>query len=338
MNDGYQLQLALPDDFHVHLRQGTQLPAYARRSAAQFGRILVMPNTLPPICDGAALRSYRAEIHTAAPDCQALMTFKLVPGMGTAAVQDCIEAGAIAGKYYPAGATTNAADGVADPQQISDELALMQELDIVLSIHAEDPLSPAMEREAAFLPIVERLIRNYPKLRIVLEHLSSAAAVAAISNWPERVAATLTAHHLTYTIDDLLGDKLQPALFCKPLLKSAADRAALLQAATSGSPRFFFGSDSAPHPADAKLSAAAPAGSYTAPLALPLLARCFEAAGRLDRLEYFVSRAGADFYQLPPKQGSVLLTKKAWRIPERIDDAIPPEAGRLINWQAQRLP
>ncbi|HAP43694.1 MAG: hypothetical protein A2087_03520 [Spirochaetes bacterium GWD1_61_31] len=332
-----ELRLGLPDDWHVHLRQGPGLAAYAARTATSCGRMLVMPNTLPPVADGLAVDAYRAQIAAAAPSCQPLMTFKLLPGMGTAAVAGCLAAGCLAGKYYPAGATTNAADGVADPTSIHQELAYMEDNDIVLSIHGENPAAPALERETEFLPVVDRLIHAYPRLRIVLEHLSTASAVAAVLAWPERVAATITAHHLFFCIDDLLGGSLQPGLFCKPPLKSAADRRALVAAAVSGSPRFFFGSDSAPHPVSAKLSSAAPAGCYTAPVALPLLAEVFAAAGALSALEHFTSRAGANFYRLPPNRGELLLTRQAWQVPSEIDGCLPPAAGRQLAWQAVRL-
>jgi len=342
MSEHNELRIRTPDDFHVHLRQGKAMAAYAARSAASFGRLLVMPNTLPPIADSASIVAYRASIEAAlaqakTPNCQLLMTFKLLPGMSAETVIDCAKAGAVAGKYYPAGATTNAHDGVSHPDQIREALAAMQSAGLVLSIHGEDPTAPAMDREQAFLPVVDQLVQDYPKLRIVLEHLSSQAAVDAVLNWPERVAATLTAHHLAYTTENLLGDKLNSAYFCRPLLKSGTDRQALIRAACSGSPKFFFGSDSAPHPATAKLGTLASPGCYTSPLALSLLAGLFEAVDALDRLEYFTSTAGADFYGLAYNPGKLLLQKKAWTVPEETDEAVTPEAGRLLDWTAVRL-
>lgn len=337
-----ELRIRLPDDFHIHLRQGPALSAYTVRAAAHFGRILVMPNTVPPVADGETLTRYHNEIQAildanAAYPCQALMTFKLLPGIRATTVLECMAAGAIAGKYYPSGATTNAHDGIVDPEQISEALATMEELGLVLSIHGEDPAAPALNREAAFLPTVDRLIQRYPRLRIVLEHLSGKEAVQAVQAWPEHVAGTITSHHLAYTIDELLGDRLNAAYFCKPLLKTASDRAALIKAACSASPKFFFGSDSAPHPLAAKSAFSAAAGCYTTPVALALLARTFEEANALDKLEHFTSSAGAAFYGLPANEGQLLLQKKAWTVPGETDGAVSPEAGRLLDWQAVRL-
>lgn len=330
---GAVLELRRPDDFHVHLRQGPPLAAYAARSARHFGRALAMPNTVPPISSGRALGDYRRAVLAgmAGYACAPLFAFKLLPGMGAAAVRDCAAAGALAGKYYPVGSTTNAADGVPSPESVAEELAAMEELGLVLSVHAEDPARPALEREEAFLPVLERVIERYPRLKLVMEHVSSQAGAEAVMAWPERVAATITAHHLSFTIDDLLGERLTPSLYCKPVLKSERDRDALRQAASSGSPKFFFGSDSAPHPPEAK--AAGAAGCYAAPTALALLAEAFEELGRLDALEGFVSRAGAAFYGLPLNEGLLRLERSPWRVPELMDGAVPLAAGRTLRWR-----
>ena len=337
--------------------------AYVARTAGHFGRFLAMPNVIPPLTGGQAVADYRRSIESAlsragravpeVPEARdrrsarpvpaarsgsaiVLPTFKLVPGMGRDAVLSCAAAGAIAGKYYPAGATTNASDGVTDPSDVAEELSAMQDAGLVLSIHGEDPGAPALEREAAFLPVVDRLVAAYPRLRIVLEHLSTAAAVDAVSGWPDRVAATLTAHHLSFTIDDLLGDRLRTSLFCKPVLKYAADMDALVKAAVSGSPRFFFGSDSAPHPPAAKAGGAA--GSYSAPVAMALVAAVFDRAGALPLLERFVSENGARFYGLPPNTGRLNVYEEEWVVPALVDDVEPLCAGMTLRWQAGRLP
>lgn len=334
-----RLDLRLPDDFHVHLRQGPGLYAYAARSAANFGRFLAMPNVIPPPVDGRSLSDYMNSVSGAIAasgyESAALACFKLVPGMGAEAVRACASAGALAGKYYPAGATTNSADGIRDPDEIRPELEAMQEAGLVLSVHGEDPGWPVMEREAAFLPAVDRIVSAYPRLRVVLEHLSTAAAVSAVSDWPDRVGATLTAHHLAYTVDDLMGDRLDTAYFCKPVLKSASDRAALVSAAVSGSPKFFFGSDSAPHPRAAKSAGAA--GVYSSPVALPLLAAVFEEAGALGRLERFCSENGAAFYGLRPSRLGLRLTRESWTVPAEIDGIVPLAAARQLAWRARRL-
>lgn len=330
---GAVLELPRPDDFHVHLRQGPPLAAYAARSARHFGRALAMPNTVPPISSGRALGDYRRAVLAgmAGYACAPLFAFKLLPGMGAAAVRDCADAGALAGKYYPVGSTTNAADGVPSPESVAEELEAMEELGLVLSVHAEDPARPVLEREEAFLPVLERVIGRYPRLKLVMEHVSSRVGVRAVIAWPERVAATITAHHLSFTVDDLLGERLSPSFYCKPVLKSERDRDALLKAAGSGSPKFFFGSDSAPHPPEAK--AAGAAGCYAAPTALALLAEAFEGLGRLDALAGFASRAGAAFYGLPPNEGLIRLERTPWRVPELIDGVTPLAAGRTLRWR-----
>lgn len=331
------LDILLPDDFHVHLRQGPALAAYAARSAANFGRVLAMPNVVPPPVDARAFSDYASAARSAlaAGGAELLPSFKLIPGMGAQAVLDCAKAGAVAGKYYPAGATTNSADGVADPSLVHAELAAMEQAGLVLCVHGEDPAAPVLEREVAFLPTMDRIVSAYPKLRVVMEHLSTAAAVSAVLAWPERVAATITAHHLCFTIDDLAGERLDSSYFCKPILKTAADRDALLEAAMSGSPKFFFGSDSAPHPADAKRLGAA--GSYAAPVAMPLLAGAFDQAGALNRLEDFCSKNGARFYRLPAPRRFLRLSREGWNVHFEIDGVVPLAAGRTLLWKAQRL-
>ena len=332
------LEIRTPDDFHVHLRQGPAMAAYAATTARRFGRFMAMPNVTPPLTGPAALADYSRAVAAAVAAsgyaATPLACFKLVPGMGREAVFSCAAAGAVAGKYYPAGATTNSSDGVPEPSAVAEELTAMQEAGLVLSIHGEDPSAPALERERAFLGVVDSIVGSYPRLRVALEHLSCAESVRAVLAWPERVAATITAHHLSFTIDDLLGGSLRPELFCKPVLKSAADRAALLEAAVSGSPRFFFGSDSAPHQPEAK--AAGAAGCYAAPVALSLLAAAFEEAGALDRLEAFVSVSGARFYGLGPNPGVLRLRRESWTVPASVDGAVPPAAGRTLAWAAER--
>jgi dihydroorotase len=338
------LRLPRPDDFHLHLRQGEALGAYARREALSFGRALVMPNTVPPIASAASIAAYRSAILAALGQGETsggssglvpLMTFKLLPGMKRETVFECAAAGAVAGKYYPAGATTNSSDGLADPSQASAALAAMEETGLVLCVHGEDPAAPVMEREEAFLPTMERILGRYPKLKVVLEHVSTRAALDFVrANARDgRLAATVTAHHLLCTLDDLMGGPLRPALHCKPPLRSAADRDALHEAVLSGDTRLFFGSDSAPHPVAAKKSAKVPAGVYSSPVALPALAQLFDDAGRLDVLPGFVAERGAAFYGLPPPQGSVELVEEEWEVPEEIDGALAFLGGTRLRWR-----
>jgi dihydroorotase len=331
--------LPLPDDFHAHLRRGDDLDRYVRRHGSSFGRVLAMPNTLPPIASADAIAAYRAEILACAGAAGAgstlrpLMCFKLLPGMGARAVFACAAAGAIAGKYYPSGSTTNAQDGVSDPSAVEEELAAMEEAGLVLSIHGEDPAAPVLEREAAFLPRVEYILAGRPRLRLVLEHLSTREALGFVLAGPARLAGTVTAHHLLFSIDDLLGDVLDPHLYCKPLLKTQADRDALRDAVLGGSGRLFFGSDSAPHPRSAKEGRRAAAGVYSSPTAIPALAALFEEAGSLDALARFTSATGAAFYGLPPPAGSLELLREEWDVPEELDGCVPMFAGRLLAWR-----
>lgn len=331
-----ELVLPRPDDFHVHLRQEPGMALYTRRQALMSGRALVMPNTLPPIADAAALVAYRQEILDSLEPGSSftpLMTFKLLPGMDARRVAECVAAGAVAGKYYPSGSTTHAVDGPRNPAEVAGVLDAMQDAGVVLSIHGEMPEAPALEREEAFLPVLESLLEGWPRLRIVLEHLSSAAAVDFVLSGPDRLAASVTAHHLLFTIDDLLGGALNPHLFCKPVLKTAEDRARLRDAAFSGSPRFFFGSDSAPHPRAAKESARAPGGIYAAPTALPALVELFESQGAVPSLFPFLSGNGARFYGLPAPEGFVRLIRQPWTVPAEIDGVVPMCAGQTLAWQ-----
>jgi len=315
--------------------------AYARRHCLRFSRALVMPNTVPPIASGAEIAAYRAEIAAAIGETgsalEPLMTFKLLPGMSARTVRDCAAAGAIAGKYYPAGSTTNAQDGVSDPSEIEGALAAMEEAGIVLSIHAEDPASPVLEREAAFIPVLERIIGSHPKLKMVVEHISTAALLGFVLASPERVAGGITAHHLVLSLDDFMGDNLDPHLYCKPTLKRAADRDALREAVFRGERKLFFGSDSAPHPRAAKECAHPASGIYSSPCAVEALACLFDEAGALDRLEAFLSLRGADFYGLPRTKGILELKRQPYLVPREADGAVPMLAGKSLAWSAVRV-
>jgi len=331
-----ELILPRPDDFHVHFRQGEAMASYVRRHAAYFGRALVMPNTLPPVSDPLSLSAYRTGIEASlgpGTDFRPLMTFKILPGMTGETVRACAAAGAVAGKYYPAGATTNAADGPSSPGAVAEALDAMEASGLLLSIHGEDPEAPSLEREEAFLDTVGEILASWPRLRVVLEHLSTKAAVDFVGSGPERLGATITAHHLLFTMDDMLGKGLNPHLFCKPIIKSASDRAALRAAAFSASPRFFFGSDSAPHSRASKESASAPGGVYSAPTAIPALAGLFEAEGALKILEAFTAVNGAAFYRLPPPSGTITLRREPWEVPSIMDGAVPMCAGAILDWR-----
>lgn len=328
-----ELRLPLPDDFHVHLRQGEPLKVYARDLSKTFGRALVMPNTLPPITSAKAILAYKAEILEAAPTLEPLMTFKLRAGYSEHEILSMKEAGAVAGKYYPAGVTTNSQDGISDLETVLPVLSLMEKFGLVLCVHGEEPSAFCLDREAAFIKTVERLAAEFPRLRIVFEHLSTAAAVEAVLKMPGTVAATLTVHHLVTTLDDVLGGSFRPHLFCKPLPKRPEDRAAIRRAAFSGNPKFFFGSDSAPHARAQKECACCAAGVYTAPVALPVLAREFEGAAALDKLPNFIGGFGADFYGLPRPKRTITLRREPWVVPAEAGGAVPLAAGETLEWR-----
>lgn len=325
--------LPLPDDFHIHLRQDAALPGYARDAASQFGRVLVMPNTLPPLTSPQGLREYKSQIEQAAPGLVALMTFKLNAAYTEADLIALQQAGAVAGKYYPAGVTTNSADGIADFESILPVVALMEKLNLVLCIHGEEPSAFCLDREEAFVEKVETLARLFPKLRIVFEHLSTRAAVEAVLRLPDQVAGTITVQHLLLTLDDLLGDGLQPHHFCKPLLKRPEDREALRSVAFSGNRKFFLGTDSAPHVKGKKECPCGAAGVYSAPVAIPLLVQEFESFGALDRLADYVGSFGADFYQLPRTTRTMRLVRESWQVPEIVNGVVPLAAGRTLHWK-----
>ena len=320
------------------------MPQYALRHAASFGRALVMPNTRPPVSSPAEVEAYRREIEAATarsarqgPAFEALMTFKLVPGMSRDLVLACAKAGALAGKYYPAGSTTNSDDGVVEPESVEEALGAMEDASLVLCVHGEQPGAAALEREAAFLPTLESLIAGHPRLRIVMEHISTIDSLGFLRRAPERVAATVTAQHLLCSLEDLLGGALNPHLFCRPVLKAESHVSALREAVLTGQARLFFGSDSAPHPRGAKESGAAPAGIYSSPSAIPALAGFFEEAGRLDLFQTFVAGTGARFYDLPPARGSLELIREAWMVPDEVDGCVPLLAGRRLAWRLGRI-
>jgi len=332
------LVIRRPDDFHVHLRQGAACSDYSRDALkAGWARVLVMPNTVPPITEPVGLRNYQRNIESAAPGLIPLMTFQIRPEHNEEVIFQLKNAGAIAGKLYPDGVTTNSDTGIRDLRMIYPALEAMEKVGLVMCIHGEEPGAPLMEREERFLKHLKTLQRDFPKLKIVLEHVSSQKGIQAVLDSSSNVAGTITIHHLLFTLDDLAGGKLNPHLFCKPILKSPKDRQAIQEAALSGNPKFFFGSDSAPHPRAEKEGVTAKAGIYTMPVSLSLLVQFFEERGALDRLEPFVSQFGAEFYGLPLNSGKIRLEKEFWTVSKLYHNAVPLMAGERLPWRLASL-
>ena len=333
------LRIRQPDDFHVHLRQGEMLEHVLAPTALIYGRALVMPNLTPPILTGKDAMEYRQRIKRlalalGAPTFEPLMTIKLVSSTTPATITEAKKAGVIAGKLYPEGVTTNSEDGVKNMTSMWPAFAQMEMEDMVLCLHGETPGVFCMDREAHFLRTLEELVKVFPKLRIVLEHVTTAQAVDLIDSFPSNVAATITVHHLLLTLDDVVGGMLKPHHFCKPIAKRVKDREALVQAATGGSPRFFLGTDSAPHARGTKECASGCAGVYTSPVAMEVLAELFEREASLEHLEKFTSAYGALFYGLPLNERYVDLEKvEPYTVPEHLPgDIVPFKAGEKLHW------
>ncbi|MDR2583806.1 MAG: dihydroorotase [Fibromonadaceae bacterium] len=330
-----ELSLPLPDDFHIHLRQGKDLADYAKSAAQQFGRILAMPNTEPPINSPEAVKKYKEEILAAAPNLEVLLTFKLNKNYTEQEIMEMKKNSAVAAKYYPLGVTTNSQDGISKIEDIYPTIELLEKLDLVLCLHGEEPEAFCLDREKEFLKHLEKLSKTFQNLRIVLEHVSSADAVEFVKNLPQNVAATVTVHHLILTLNDIVGDSLCPQNFCKPLPKFPKDKAAVREAVFSGNKKFFLGTDSAPHSLEKKACLCGAAGVYSAPVAIPILIEEFENENKLNLLSDFVAGYGADFYKIPRQTKKVAYAKEEWQIPKTIDGAVPLRAGQTLKWKAK---
>lgn len=337
------LTLIRPDDWHLHLRDGPLLAATVADTARRFGRAIVMPNLRPPVTGWVAAQAYRERILAHVPaGCafKPLMTLYLTDRTGLDEIQRAREQGIVAAKLYPAGATTNSDSGVSSIDAIHPTLEAMESCGLPLLIHGEvtDAEIDIFDRERIFIDrILEPLVRRYPDLRIVLEHITTRAAVEFVRSAPKTVAATITAHHLLLNRNALLAGGVRPHHYCLPVLKRESDREALLEAATSGDPRFFLGTDSAPHERQGKETACGCAGIYSAHAGIELYAEAFEQVGALDRLEGFASCFGADFYRLPRNRDRITLRREAWEVPAHYPYGdgrlIPLRAGGTIAWR-----
>lgn len=333
------LTIRRPDDWHVHLRDGEMLRFVAPYTARQFARAIVMPNLVPPVTSVEAAAAYRDRIrHAAGPAFEPLMTCYLTDEADPDEIARGFEQGAwIACKLYPANATTNSAQGVTDIRNIRPALERMQEIGMVFCVHGEvtDPDVDVFDREAVFIDrILLQVTRDFPELKIVLEHITTADAADFVRDAGPNVAATITPQHLHLNRNALFAGGLRPHAYCLPVVKRESHRLAVRAAAVSGSPKFFLGTDSAPHPRDAKESGCGCAGIFNAPFALESYVTVFEEEGALDRFEAFASEHGARFYGLPLNEGTVTLERREIVVPERLPDgdAVPFHAGQALRW------
>jgi len=333
-----RLTIRRPDDWHVHLRDNEMLQRVAPYTARQFARAIIMPNLVPPVTRVAAAAAYRERIVAAAgPDFTPLMTCYLTDE----ADPDELERGFaeqvwIAAKLYPAGATTNSASGVTDIRNIMPALERMQRVGMTLCVHGEvtDPEIDIFDREAVFIDrVLEPLTRALPELRIVFEHVTTSEAAQFVRDASANVAATVTPQHLVINRNALFAGGLRPHMYCLPVAKREQHRLAIRAAATSGSPKFFLGTDSAPHEREAKESACGCAGIFNAPFALESYATVFEEEGALERFEGFASEHGARFYRLPVNADTVTLERTSAPVPETIAGLVPFHAGESLRWR-----
>ncbi|MEY3069795.1 MAG: hypothetical protein RLZZ456_1494 [Pseudomonadota bacterium] len=337
------LTLIRPDDWHIHFRDGAAMRSVITDTARVFSRAIVMPNLKPPVVTVADAKSYRQRLAdaTAGSAFQPLMTLYLTDNTRADEILRAKASGFVhAVKYYPAGATTNSDSGVTDLAKAAEAIAAMEACGLPLLLHGEVTHSEIdiFDREAVF---IERhlapLLRDYPHLRVVLEHITTRQAAEFVAAAPANVAATITAHHLLYNRNAMFQGGIRPHMYCLPVLKREPHRVALVEAAVSGSPKFFLGTDSAPHATGSKESSCGCAGIYTAHAAIELYAEAFEDAGALDRLEGFASFYGADFYGLPRNTDRITLKRESWIVPQQLplgDEMLTPlRAGESLRWK-----
>lgn len=339
-----RLTITRPDDWHIHLRDGDLLKDTVADASRYFGRTIVMPNLVPPVRNGDQADAYRERILAAVPagrQFEPLMVLYLTDQTTPELIRSAAAKGqAVAAKLYPAGATTNSDSGVTSLDNIFPALEAMAEVGMLLLVHGEVTHSHVdiFDREKAFIDQqLVRVVERFPTLKVVFEHITTSDAVAFVNQASDRVAATITAHHLLYNRNHLLAGGIRPHYYCLPILKRQTRQQALNDAIASGSSKFFLGTDSAPHPRHAKEAACGCAGCYTAYAAIELYAEAFEAVGALDKLEAFASFHGADFYGLPRHTDKITLVRESWNAPDRLplggQDVTPLRAGETINWR-----
>ena len=338
-----QITLTRPDDWHLHVRDGDALHTVVPHTAAQFGRAIIMPNLRPPVTTAAQALAYKARIQAAVPEgvqFEPLMTLYLTDNLPPDEIRRAADAGVVAAKLYPAGATTNSDAGVTDLRKTYKTLEAMQRAGLLLLVHGEvtSPDIDLFDREAVFIDTqLIPLRRDFPELKIVFEHITTKEAAQYVAEADRFTAATLTAHHLLYNRNAIFTGGIRPHYYCLPVLKRESHRVALLQAATSGSNRFFLGTDSAPHAAHLKEHASGCAGCYTAHAAMEMYAEAFDSVAALDKLEAFASFNGADFYGLPRNTGTITLSRESWTPPESFAygeaELKPLRSGEALPWR-----
>jgi len=340
-----QISLTRPDDWHIHLRDNAMLKAVVPDVAREFARAIVMPNLVPPVLSTDDARAYRERILTAVPEgmrFEPLMTLYLTGQTSPSEIARAKASGLVhAVKLYPAGATTNSDRGVTDMRAVYPVFEAMQKEGMVLCVHGEvvDAEIDIFDREKVFIErVLSPLLKDFPELKVVMEHITTRDAAEFVTAAPANLGATITAHHLLYNRNAMLVGGIRPHFYCLPILKRETHRQALVAAAISGNPKFFLGTDSAPHPKGAKESSCGCAGCYTAHAAIEFYAEAFEQAGALDKLEGFASRFGADFYGLARNTDRITLLKEDWTAPTLIEveasvDVVPLRAGETLRWR-----
>jgi dihydroorotase len=339
----HTLTITRPDDWHLHVRDGAALQTVVPHTAAQFGRAIIMPNLKPPVTTAAQAMAYKARIQAAVPagmTFEPLMTLYLTDNLPADEIARAKDAGVVAAKLYPAGATTNSDAGVTDLRKTYQTLEAMQKAGLLLLVHGEVTSSDIdlFDREAVFIDTqLIPLRRDFPELKIVFEHITTREAAQYVADSDRFTAASITAHHLLYNRNAIFTGGIRPHYYCLPVLKRETHRQALVQAATGGSNKFFLGTDSAPHPAHLKEHASGCAGCYTAHAAMELYAQAFDAVGALDQLEGFASFHGADFYGLQRNTGTITLKRESWIPPDSFpfgETSLKPlAAGEALQWR-----
>ena len=338
-----EITITKPDDWHLHVRDGAALNTVVPHTAAEFGRAIIMPNLKPPVTTAAQALEYKQRILAAVPkgmSFEPLMTLYLTDNLPADEIARAKDAGVVAAKLYPAGATTNSDAGVTDMRKTYKTLEAMQKAGMLLLVHGEVTSADIdlFDREAVFIDTqLIPLRKDFPELKIVFEHITTADAAQYVAESDKYTGATITAHHLLFNRNAIFTGGIRPHYYCLPVLKRETHRQALVKAATSGSPKFFLGTDSAPHPAQLKEHATGCAGCYTAHAAMPMYAEAFDNAGALDKLEGIASFHGADFYGLPRNTGTLTLRKESWTPPERFvfgeADLKPLRSGEALPWR-----